>query len=149
MSKLNDLTYGSDIVRAASHACLELQRLLEEENAALEARDIAQVEQLTGLKRQLSRRLEVLLSSVSQHADSLRDDPTTSVALEELKNHVEELDEVARRNFTLLDANHQATQNFLTIVRRALTPMQASTYGSQGSMSEDESKKTSLVVKSV
>jgi len=137
------------LIQEAARICEELISLLEEENACLEKKEMARIEDIGREKASLSNKLEGLLSTIKTWSSTASDDDKTTAKTlaEALKGRLAAMNKLAERNFVLLESKYVATTNFLDIVRKSISKPKAATYGSTGKTTEDEN--VSLVTKSV
>lgn len=137
------------LIQEAARICEELISLLEEENACLENKEMARIEDIGQEKAGLSNKLEGLLATIKTWSEGASDDDKTTAKTlaEALKGRLAAMNKLAERNFVLLESKYVATTNFLDIVRKSISKPKAATYGNTGKATEDEN--VSLVTKSV
>lgn len=137
------------LIQEAARICEALISLLEEENTCLEKKEMARIEAIGQDKAALSIKLENLLSTIKEWSTlATESEKTTAKALAEgLKSRLSAMNQLAEKNFVLLESKYVATTNFLNILRKAISKPQASTYGSSGKETQEEN--VSLVTKSV
>ena len=138
------------IVDTALEHCLAFIKLLQEENEALSAKKMSNIDELTKQKRHLAAKLEVSMKNVQAHKAQLMQTGSVSLKMEQLTVYLDMYKQHARKNLVLLKASHEATTQFIDMVRKAVSmhKPQAKTYGNTGAMQENANT-TNLVIKSV
>lgn len=124
------------LLSAARLALIDLTDLLLQENEDLRARKIDRVTTNVKRKNEMANRVEQLLGEIKtmQTRGEKFDAPQANqlqAALDEYQTH-------ARQNMLLIKAAHEATADFLLLVKQTIDSKQgtAKTYGQQGEMSE-------------
>jgi flagellar biosynthesis/type III secretory pathway chaperone len=139
-----------EIVDTAIAHCASFTELLKEENEALSTKNTSILEELTKQKRHLAAKLEVAMGNIQRNKNLLMQSTTVSISMQKLQVYIDVYKEQARKNMVLLKASHEATTQFIDMVRRAVSAQkpQAKTYGNNGQMTDNTSN-TSIFNKSI
>lgn len=140
-----------ELVMSAIAACDAFCEHLDFENKALEARDIETVEEGTKTKRHLGAKLEGILKDVKEQRNFIKQDAQAVQELQNLQTAIDLYQNKARKNVMLLSAAHEATAQFLNMVRQAVSKLKpkTKTYGQTGQIEERSSSKSSLINKEI
>lgn len=139
------------LVKQAIATCHAFSEHLDFENQALEARDIETIEDATKTKRHLGAKLETLLRDIKMQKEAIRLDTAAFTDLQNLQLAIDAYQVKARKNVVMLSAAHEATAQFLGMVRQAVIRLKpkVTTYGNAGQVQENSSGSTSLLNKEV
>lgn len=141
------------LVKQAIATCHAFSEHLDFENKALEERDIAAIEDATKTKRHLGAKLETLLKDVRASKDDIRRDANAVADLQNLQVAIDAYQIKARKNVLMLSAAHEATAQFLNVVRQAVIKLRpkVTTYGQTGYVQEStaSAQPSSLVRKDI
>lgn len=137
----------NETVTKALEACKALTGLLAEENKELKARNTKRIEEFYKEKRHLAVKMETLLKEVK----TLPAEEKNSRNMGELEVAINNYQTHARQNLLLLRAAHEATANFLTLVREAIErkKTKAETYSKEGQISAGDGRDTRLINKNI
>ena len=140
-----------ELVMNAIATCDAFCEHLDYENDALENRDIDAVEQGTKTKRHLGAKLEGILKDVSARRDQIKSDTQAVKELQNLQAAIDHYQTKARKNVVLLSAAHEATAQFLNMVRQAVHKLKPKTsvYGQTGQVEEKTTSTNSLINKEI
>ncbi len=140
----------SAIIDEAIAASRDIETLLMEENAALEADDRSQLEQMVKRKGRMVGKLETLLKMVKQQQEAIKADSSNKARLKDLQAAMDRYQAAAHRNVILLQSAHQVTSDFLVLVVQQLAKAKAPAhaYGRSGKM-QDHTGGSGLVNKSI
>lgn len=140
-----------ELVMNAIATCDAFCEHLDFENKALENRDIDAVEEGTKTKRHLGAKLEGVLKDVKTQRDLIKADVQAVRELQNLQTAIDLYQTKARKNVVLLSAAHEATAQFLNMVRQAVIKLKpkATTYGQEGQLEQRSSGKNSLINKEI
>lgn len=144
-------TNPHDLVKQAIATCNAFCEHLDFENKALEEQDIATVEEATKTKRHLGAKLETLLKDVRTEREAIKANAGAMTELQNLQVAIDNYQSKARKNVVMLSAAHEATAQFLGMVRQAVMKLKpkATTYGKQGEMTDHGVGSTSLLNKNI
>lgn len=128
----------SNVVMDAIKVCKELAAFLVDENQALRERRIEFVESNLKQKNRMATDMEKNLKKVHDERDSLASNPVTKRALKDLQVALDDYRRHARQNLMLLQAAHNATADFLMMVKEAVEAKKpkVNTYGKDGAVSQ-------------
>ena len=146
---MNHQTPQQLIDNALEH-CQAFTAILREENEALTTKKLDALEDPTKRKRHVAVKLEVAMTQVQENKDILSTSGAVTQKMQQLQVFLSDYKEQARKNVVLLKASHEATTQFIQMVRSAVTAHkpQPKTYGNNGQM-QDNSGSTNLVIKNV
>lgn len=140
----------SEIIAQARSVCKALFTLLQDENTAIENKNVIQVEENLPRKDALAQQLNTLVQQIGAHREAIKADARLHSQLQALQKDIEAYDAVARQNIMLLRAAHASTQNFVEVVRDTIKKRmpKAETYGRSGVVN-DKSENPAIINKSV
>jgi hypothetical protein len=138
------------LLTATKLALIDLTDLLLQENEDLRARKLDRVTTNVKRKNELAGNVEALLLDVKALQE--KGETLERNQVNQLQNALDEYQTHARQNMLLLKAAHEATADFLLLVKQTLDAKQGTTktYGSQGHMTTQENpEKRSFINKAV
>lgn len=137
-------------VQQVTEATRELSNLLIEENEALRSKQVKQIEPLLKRKKRAAFQLEKTLQTLKQ-TQGLQNDQSIKTEFASLQRAMQDYHALARKNLLLLKAEHEATADFLDMIRVAAEKKKstANVYGQDGAMESRKGNQTSLLNKNI
>lgn len=136
-------------LQKAIHLCQELVDLFTTENEQIRKRDLKAIEATVSRKDSLAEDFQNALKAVKADLAAIKSNPAFTDLHQKLKNLLISYNEAARRNVVLLQAAHTSATGFIKIVRQAMQPPAAKTYGKDGQMLDTPGVGNPLVAKTV
>lgn len=140
---------GQELVMTAHTSLRDFCDIIEQENSALQQHRPEVITQLVKQKQLLAGRVEKLLQQVQKSQTEGADLPRAGLQL--LQTTMDKYRTLSRQNMLLLQAAHQATADFILLVKQTLDAEKpsAKTYGKTGQVNTGGYSETKLVNRAI